>query len=69
MAKATTKPFWQSTTLQGQMVAVLGLATRLVDFPLLAGEGEALVATVFTLIGICMSIYGRIKTKGEKLTK
>ena len=62
------KPFYLSTTIQGQIVAALGLIVQLFDLPVLSEEIQPTVAAVLTLIGIGVSIYGRIKTKGEKLS-
>jgi len=68
MAKTTTKAWYTSTTMQGNVVATVGLLSRLIDLPLLDGEAQAVVSLTFGLVGLVMTIYGRIKTKGETLT-
>ena len=64
-----TKSWYLSTTLQGTIVSALGLLVQVLKLPIGTEELTAGISAVFILIGIGVSIYGRIKTKGEELTK
>ncbi len=62
------KKWYTSKTLQGQIITAIGLLVELLHLPLVQDEVNSLVSVVFTIAGIAMSIYGRVVTKGEKIT-
>jgi len=64
-----TKQWWASTTIQGSLVSALGLAVQVFKLPVATDELSAGVSAIFVLIGIGMSIWGRVKTNGEAITK
>lgn len=64
-----TKQWWASTSIQGNVVSAVGLLVQVFKLPLAPDELSAGVSALFVLIGIGVSIWGRIKTRGEKLTK
>ncbi|MEK7578856.1 MAG: hypothetical protein AAB456_04070 [Patescibacteria group bacterium] len=61
------KRWFASTTIQGNIVAAVGLLVQLFKLPVLGDEVSQVVSAVFVLIGVGVSVYGRVKTKGEKL--
>jgi hypothetical protein len=66
-----TKKWYKSTTIQGQIITVLSLVatwTNLTEI-ILPEEIKGIVVGSFALVGIGTSVYGRIKTRGEKLSK
>lgn len=68
METATTKPFYRSTTLQGVMVSIIGML--LMRFGVTGVEDEVIsmfIATVFELVGIVVTVYGRVHSD-KKLT-
>lgn len=64
-----TKKWYLSKTLQGQVIAAVSMAVTWFKLPVEGDEVSAGIAGIFTLVGIAYSIYGRVATKGEKLTK
>jgi len=64
-----SKPWYTSKTLQGQLVALIGLVVEWAHLPILQDEVSSLVSVVFILCGTVFGIYGRIVTKGEKISK
>lgn len=63
------KKWYLSKTVQGQIVALISMVIAWFKLPVEGDEISAAIAAVFTLVGIIYSIYGRVATKGEKLTK
>ncbi len=61
------KIWYKSTSLQGNIVVVLGMLVKWLGLPVLTDEVTAGVSAVFVLIGVGYAIYGRIKTKGEPI--
>ena len=59
--------WYQSKSLQGNIIVVLGMTVKWLGLPVLTDEVTALVSAVFVLIGVGYAIYGRIKTKGETI--
>ena len=59
----TTKAWYKSTTIQGDITVVLGLLIRVFDLPIITGEIEAVVSAVLTVVGIVMVFVGRLKAK------
>ena len=64
-----TKSWYTSKSLQGSVIATAGLIVQVLKLPVASEELSAGVSAILLLIGIAYSIYGRVKTKGEKLTK
>lgn len=62
------KKWYLSTTIQGSIVSALGLVVQVLKLPIASDELSAGVAALFVLVGVGMSIYGRVKTQGEKIT-
>jgi len=63
------KKWFQSTSIQGSVVSALGLLVQVFKLPVASDEISSGVSAVMLLVGIGVSIWGRIKTNGEKLTK
>ncbi len=63
-----TKQFLKSTSIQGNLVSLLGVLNIIFQWQLLPEDMNAAVSGLFAVIGIIYSIYGRYKTNGEKLT-
>ena len=64
-----TKKWYESKTIQGQVVALLSLLISWSGFDVAEQEVSQAVLGIFTLVGVGYSIYGRYVTKGEKLTQ
>ena len=67
----TTKPFYKSKTMLGNLVSVIGtllIVTGVVEIPqgdlvAIANSVDSLIAVVSVLAGQLFSIYGRIVAK------
>lgn len=57
------KLWYQSTTIQGDIIVVIGLLVRVLDMPILEDEIKAIVSALVTVIGIVMVFIGRFKAK------
>ena len=73
-----TKPFWQSTTMNGLFAAIGGLLAAVVPM-LLPKISSAEISSTWTAVlqaggaianavGLIIAMYGRARTDGEKLT-
>jgi len=60
-----TKPWWQSTTIRGAIVAILGAIAGVLSITGVVSIGtpeiDLIVSSIFTAIGGVMSIIGRYK--------
>ena len=65
--KKITKQYFQSDTVRGLTTALFGTIINLFNLPILPDEVQLYVGAIFTLAGLLYALYGRIKTKGEKL--
>lgn len=61
------KAWYTSTTIQGQIVAAFALLVQVFKLPVTTEEVSTGVAAILAVIGIVMTIIGRVKTKGENL--
>lgn len=67
---APSKPFWQSTTLQGVVVTVLGqvLAALEANGTIPSGtgvDGSALIGHLIATLGLIVTVIGRFRAKGS----
>ena len=62
-----TKPFYESTAIQGNLITIGGMLIKWLGLPVMQTELEAIVSAVFIIAGAGYAIYGRIKTNGESL--
>jgi len=62
-----SKVWYKSSTLQGQIVTVLGLLIRVFNLPIIGDEAGAIVGSIFILVGVVYSVWGRVKSNGEKI--
>lgn len=65
---AQSKAPWQSATLQGVGVTLLGNIVTLFHLPLGGDEVNAIVSAVLILGGLAYTVYGRLKTNGESIS-
>jgi hypothetical protein len=73
-----TKPWWQSTTMNGLLTAIGGLIAALVPIVLpdisqveISSLWTAVVQSIGAIanvVGIGVAIYGRLRTDGKQLT-
>ncbi len=59
-----TKPWWQSQTIYGVIIAMLGVVGRLLGYELTEADQHTLVSIVSTLIegvGAVWAIIGRVR--------
>lgn len=67
--KSEVKSWYKSKTIQGLLVALLGLLVRWLDIPIYSEEISLLAAGLLELVGLGYAVYGRVKTNGGSLTK
>ena len=58
-----TKPIYTSKTIIGALVLVLAVALERTGIPVLEGEVADLVNGLVALIGLTLTVYGRVKAK------
>lgn len=69
MSDLTTKAWWSSTTIQGQIITVVMFLLTIFKVNWLNQEQVTLVVTaLLAIVGVVMSVYGRIKA-GEEPVK
>lgn len=63
------KKWYESKTIQGVIITVLGFGATQLNIPILDGEITQVVTSLLTLVGVGYTVYGRYATRGERLTK
>lgn len=62
-----TKSWWKSKTLEGQICQVIGFGIYFLKLPIANEQIVTAVAAIFVLIGIIMTVAGRLAAT-KKLT-
>jgi hypothetical protein len=63
------KPAWESATIQGLALAVLGMVLQALGYHMDPGGMGALVGDVWTLGGLAMATWGRTRAQGPLIWK
>ena len=56
-----TKPFYNSVTLQGVLVTLLGYVLTSTSIPVVPDELDKFIGAAIVLIGVVASVIGRIR--------
>ena len=64
-----TKPFFKSLTLHGVAITALGYLATQFGIPVLEGEIETLVVSLVTVVGLLVSITGRLRAATDLTVK